>query len=72
MGRGEERMRCMEGVTWKLTLPYVKQIANRNLLYASGNSNRGFVSTRRGGMWGENGREVQKGGDICIPMANSC
>ena len=24
MGRGEERMRYMERVTWKLTLPYVK------------------------------------------------
>ena len=24
MGRGEERVRCMEGVTWKLTLPYVE------------------------------------------------
>ena len=24
VGRGEERVRCMEGVTWKLTLPYVK------------------------------------------------
>ena len=24
MGRGEERVRCIEGVTWKLTLPYVK------------------------------------------------
>ena len=24
MGRGEERVRCMEIVTWKLTLPYVK------------------------------------------------
>ena len=22
--RGEERVRCMERVTWKLTLPYVK------------------------------------------------
>ena len=28
MGRGEERVRCMETVTWKLTLPYVKWIAN--------------------------------------------
>jgi len=28
----EERVRCMERVTWKLTLPYVKQRANRNLL----------------------------------------
>ena len=24
IGRGEERMRCMERATWKLTLPYVK------------------------------------------------
>ena len=22
--------------------------------------------------WGGDGREVQKGGDICIPMADSC
>ena len=26
-------VRCMERVTWKLKLPYVKQIANGNLLY---------------------------------------
>ena len=45
MGRGEERMRCMERVTWKHTLLYVKQIANGNLLYGSGNSNRVSVST---------------------------
>ena len=24
MGRGKERVRCLERVTWKLTLPYVK------------------------------------------------
>ena len=24
VGRGEERVRCMEKVTWKLTLPRVK------------------------------------------------
>ena len=35
-----ERVRCMERVTWKLTLPYVKQIANGNMPYDSGNSNR--------------------------------
>jgi len=44
IGRGEERVRYMERVTWKLTLPYVKEIANGNLLYGSGNSNRGSVS----------------------------
>jgi len=24
MGRGEKRVRCLERVTWKLTLPHVK------------------------------------------------
>ena len=48
MGRGEERVRCMERATWKLTLPYVKQISNENLLYGSGNSNRGFVINLEG------------------------
>ena len=27
VGRGEERVRCMERVTWKFTLPYVKYVA---------------------------------------------
>ena len=44
IGRGEERVKCMERVTWKLTLPYIKLTANGNLLYGSGNSNRGPVS----------------------------
>ena len=30
-GRGEERVKCMERVTWTLTLPYVKQTACGNL-----------------------------------------
>ena len=44
MGRGEERVRCMERVTRKLTLPCVKSMADGNLLYGSGNSKRGSVS----------------------------
>ena len=44
MGRDEERVRYVERVTWKLTLPYVKQIASGNSLYASGNSNKGSES----------------------------
>ena len=40
-----KRMRCMKRVTWKLTLPYIKYIANGNLLYDSENSKRGSVST---------------------------
>ena len=52
MGGGQERVRCMERVTWKLTLPYVKQIVNGNLLYGSGNSNRALYQPRQVG-WGE-------------------
>ena len=69
-GKGEERVRCMERVTWKLILPYVKQIANGNLLYDSGDSNKGSINLE--GWVGEgDGREVHKGGDICTPMADS-
>ena len=72
MGIGEERMRCMERVTWKLILPYIKWITNGNLLYASGNSKQGLCINLE--KWDGEGdrREIQKGGDICIPMADSC
>ena len=58
MGRWEESVSCMERVTRKLTLPCVKQIANGNLLYGSGNSHRGTVSTQRGGVGRERGCQV--------------
>jgi len=45
----------MERVTWKLILPHANQTANGNLLYDSGNSNRGSVTTYRGGI----GREME-------------
>ena len=60
--RGEERVRCMERVTWKLTLPYVKSIANGNLLYGSGNLKGGSVSTLSGGMGGEMGGRLGREG----------
>ena len=61
MGRGEERVRCMETVTWKLTLPYVKQIANGNLLYAQETQTGALYQSRgtgQGGTWegGSKGR----------------
>ena len=67
-GRGEGEM---YGVTRKLTLPYVKQTANGNLLYGSGNSNRGSVTTLQGWDGEGDGREVQEGGDICTPLTDS-
>ena len=57
MGGGEEKVRCIEGIKWKLTLPHVKQTANGTLMYDSGNSNGGSVSTYRGGMGGRFKRE---------------
>ena len=62
MERGQKKVRCMEGVTWKLTLPYTKQIAEGNLLYGSGNSNRASVSTQKGGRWREMGGSFKREG----------
>ena len=59
MGRGEERVRCMERVTWKLT---ICKIANRNLLYGSENANRGSESTQRDGMGREMGGRFKRKG----------
>ena len=45
-GGGEEgEGRMMEREARKYTLPHVKQAANKNVLYASGNSNWGSVKT---------------------------
>ena len=64
-------MRYRERVTWKLTLPYVKLIANRNVLYGSGHPN-GLCTNLEGWDGEGDGREVQKGGDVYIPVADSC
>ena len=66
MGRGEERVRCMETVTWKLTLPYVKQIANGNLLYAQ-ETQTGALYQSRGVEWS---REWQGGSKLRGYMYN--
>ena len=54
LGR-REKAKCMERVTWKLTFRYVKQIANGNLLYDSGNSNMGCGNNNLEGWDGEGG-----------------
>ena len=52
------------------TLPYVKQIANRKLLYNTGSST--WLCDNLEGWDGVgSGREVREEGDICIPMADS-
>ena len=49
------------------TLPHVKQIASKNLLYDSGNSNWSSVTTQRGGKGWEVGGRFERG-DTCMPM----
>ena len=70
MGRGEGRVRCMERVTWK----FCYSVSWKYIKFA--------VSLRKLKQWlcinlegwdgAGDGREVQKGGNICIPMADSC
>ena len=67
MGRGEERVRCTERVTWKLTLPHVKVDIQREFAVRVRK-----LKQHREWDGGRGGREVQKGGDTCIPMADSC
>ena len=57
-------MNCLERVMWKFTIPYVKQIGNGNLLYDSGNSNRGSVTgwDVKGGMRREIGGRFTREG----------
>ena len=69
MGRGEERVRCMERVTWKLTLLYVKQIVDGNLLRKP---KQGLCVNLEGWDGEGDGREVREGGDMCTPRADSC
>ena len=45
VGKEEEGEVNRENSMEASTLPYVKQIANRNLLYASGNSNWDSITT---------------------------
>ena len=61
----------MERVTWKLITPCVKQIANEDLLYDSGNSNWGSINLEG---WDGAGDETvaPEGGDMGGSMADSC
>ena len=70
IGKGEDRVSCMERVTWNLTLAYVKQPTR--ICCMTQETQTGALcqpgEVRRGGRW----EGVEEGGDICIPMADSC
>ena len=66
MRRGEERVRCMERVTWKLNITMCKIDRRREIAVWLRKLKQGFCINLEG--WGGegDGREVQKGGDIYI------
>ena len=71
VGRGEERVRCIERVTWKLTLPY-KIDSQWEFAVCLRELKQGLCINLEGQDGERDGREVQKGEDTCIPMADSC
>jgi len=72
MGKGEDRVRCMERVTWKLTSPFVKIDSQQEFAVWLRKLKQGLCINLEGWDREEDGREVQKGEDIYIPMADSC
>ena len=67
MGRGEERVRCMERVNMETYITICKILSQLEFAYVSGNSNRGSVSTSRCGMGREmGGRFKREGIDIYL------
>ena len=72
MGRGEERVRCVERVTWKLNITICKIDSQREFAVWLRKLKQGLCINLEGWDGEGDGREGQKGGDICIPMADSC
>ena len=71
MGRGKERVRCMERVTWKLTT-ICKIDSQQGFAVWLRKLKQGLCNNLEGWDGEGDGREVQKEGDIRIPIADSC
>ena len=70
-GRGQERVRCRERVTWKLTFPHLNR-EPMGICCMAQETQTGLCINLEGWDGEADGREFQKGGDICVPMADSC
>ena len=69
-GGRKEWARCMERVTWKLTV--YKIDSQWEFAVWLRTLKQGLCINLEGWDGKGDGREVQKGEDICIPMADSC
>ena len=71
MGRGKERVRCMERITWKHII-ICKIDSQREFAVWLRKLKQGLCINLEGWDGEGNGREFQVGEDICIPIADSC
>ena len=62
----------MERVTWKLILPYVKIDSQWEFAVCLRKLKQGLCINLEDWDGEGDGKEFQKGGDICIPMGDSC
>ena len=72
MGRGEERVRCVERVTWKLNITTCKIDRQWEFAECLRKLRQGLCINLQWWDGERGGREVLKGGDICTPVADSC
>ena len=63
MGRGEERVRCMERVKWKFTFTICKIDSQQEFVVWLRKLKQGFCINLEGWDGEGGGREVQKGGN---------
>ena len=72
MGRGEERVRCMEKVNMETYITISKIDSQWEFAVWLRKLKQGLCINLEGWDGEGDGSESQKGGDICIPMADSC
>ena len=72
MGRGEERVRCMEKVNMETYITISKIDSQWEFAVWLRELIQGLCDNLEGWDGEGDGREVQKGEDICAPMADSC
>ena len=71
VGEGEDGM-IWESSTATCILPYVKQMTSTSSMHEAGHPKLVLCINLEGWDGERDRREFQKGGDICIPVADSC
>ena len=67
-----ERVRWMERVTWQSYVTMLKRDSQWEFAVWLRKLKQGLCINLEGCDGAEDGRTLQKGGDICIPIADSC